>query len=258
MDGADETTNKAAGDSCPTEAASPAHVAPVAAPTSEAESVILIKKVTDVKEPTEDANSNENSTESSNNNQTEISKLEQEIQKRTYERDNYQQKLMDTEKKLDALQASYNAVANGEGDEIKLRREKEDLKNMLTQTQLKLEERNRMVANQENQINALTKQTSSLKEVVAITKQLLNIRNMEVKHLQNDVDTMEAKITAERDRHNDMINKMDAAVRLNADLKKEYETQLRLFQDLRGKYEEKVTLLTEENRALENAKQPMA
>lgn len=56
---------------------------------------------------------------------------------------------------------------------------------------------------------------------------------------------------AEREKHNLMLNKMDSAARLNADLKKEYETQLRLFQDLRGKYEEKVTLLSEENRALE-------
>lgn len=65
---------------------------------------------------------------------------------------------------------------------------------------------------------------------------------------QNDVDSMESRISVERDRHNAMLKKMDAAVRLNADLKTEYETQLRLFQDLRGKYEEKVTLLTADNK----------
>ena len=91
---------------------------------------------------------------------------------------------METENKLAALQASYNAVTSGKGDEIALRRELEDLKNLLTQSQLKLDDRGRIVANQENQINALTSQVSSLKEVVAITKDLLNIRNMEVKHLQ--------------------------------------------------------------------------
>lgn len=69
---------------------------------------------------------------------------------------------------------------------------------------------------------------------------------------------METSITAERERHNTMLSKMDAAVRLNADLKKEYETQLNLFQDLRGKYEQKVTLLSEENRALEAASQTAA
>lgn len=62
---------------------------------------------------------------------------------------------------------------------------------------------------------------------------------------------MEVRISEERERYNTMINKMDAAVKLNADLKKEYETQLCLFRDLREKYEEKVTLLSEEKRALE-------
>lgn len=129
------------------------------------------------------------------------------------------------------------------------------LKSTLEQTKLILDDRERRLANQDNQIGALTKQVSSLKEVVSITKDMLNIRNMEVKHLQEDVDKMERKITEERDRHNDMINKMETAVRLNADLKKEYQTQLQLFQDLRGKYEEKVTLLSEENKALETAAQ---
>lgn len=57
---------------------------------------------------------------------------------------------------------------------------------------------------------------------------------------------METKISAERSRHDAMLNKMDAAVRLNSTLKTEYETQLHLFQDLRGKYEEKIALLMAE------------
>lgn len=71
--------------------------------------------------------------------------------------------------------------------------------------------------------------------------------------LQAEVDNMEKKISEERDRHNTMISKMDAAMRLNADLKKEYETQLSLFQNLREKYGEKITLLTREKQALETA-----
>lgn len=64
---------------------------------------------------------------------------------------------------------------------------------------------------------------------------------------------MEKRIIEERDRHNTMITKMDAAMRLNADLKKEYETQLLLFQSLREKYGEKITLLSKEKEALEAA-----
>ncbi|XP_046491442.1 ELKS/Rab6-interacting/CAST family member 1 [Neodiprion pinetum] len=206
-------------------------------------------------EKEESNKSSENTIKQNGKESSEVSKLELEIQKRIHERDNYKKKLTDTERRLNALQASYNAVTSGEGDEITLRREKEDLKNMLTQTQLMLDDRGRLITNQQTQISALSKQVSSLKEVVAITKDLLNIRNMEVKHLQDDVDSMESKITAEREKHNLMMNKMDSAVRLNADLKKEYETQLHLFQDLRGKYEQKVTLLSEENRALEAANQ---
>jgi len=62
---------------------------------------------------------------------------------------------------------------------------------------------------------------------------------------------MEKKISEERDWHNTMISKMDAAIRLNADLKKEYETQLFLFQNLREKYNKKITLLSREKQILE-------
>lgn len=107
-----------------------------------------------------------------------------EVQERTGERDRYERKLVETEKKLAALQAAYDAVTSPKGDETSLRRELEELKNSLAQSQAKLNDRARLMANQDNQINALTKQVSSLKEVVAITKNLLEIRNMEVKHLQ--------------------------------------------------------------------------
>lgn len=181
-----------------------------------------------------------------------ISKLQQEIKIKTEERDDYKRKLEETEEKLIALQKSFDNIAKDNNYESQLRSMMEQLKKKLIQTSLQLEDRGRVVANQENQINALNNQVTSLKEVVAITKDLLQIRNMEVKHLQAEVDDMEGKITEERERHTAMMNKMEAAVRLNADLKKEYETQLRLFQDLRGKYEEKVTLLSEEKKVLES------
>lgn len=66
---------------------------------------------------------------------------------------------------------------------------------------------------------------------------------------------MEARIAEEREKHNTMMSRMDDAVRLNSDLKKEYETQLNLFKDLRIKYDEKINLLSEEKRALELANQ---
>ncbi|XP_001603395.1 uncharacterized protein LOC100118140 [Nasonia vitripennis] len=198
--------------------------------------------------------------EANNNNAGTVFQLQDEVLKRTQERDSFRKKLEEAERKISALQSTAqpaNNLSNGSSipDEGSLRRELDDLKSSLAQTKLVLDDRERRVANQENQISALSKQVSSLKEVVAITKDMLNIRNMEVKHLQEDVDKMESKITAERERHNSMLNKMDAAVRLNADLKKEYQTQLQLFQDLRGKYEEKVTLLSEENKSLESAVQ---
>lgn len=45
-----------------------------------------------------------------------------------------------------------------------------------------------------------------------------------------------------------MLIKMDEAVKLNSELKKEYENQLRLFQHLRDSYEEKILLLSRDNK----------
>ncbi|KAG9428018.1 tropomyosin [Apis mellifera carnica] len=184
-------------------------------------------------------------------NEITILKLKDEVSKISIERDSYQKQLESTEKKLTELQSSYDILMKGEGNEVMLRRMVDQLKGKLIQTSLQLEDRIRTVANQEKQISALNSQVASLKEVESLTRSLLQIRNMEVKHLQAEVDDMEARISEERERYNTMISKMDAAVKLNADLKKEYETQLCLFRDLREKYEEKVSLLSEEKRALE-------
>ncbi|XP_012276699.1 centrosomal protein of 112 kDa isoform X2 [Orussus abietinus] len=242
----DKPVDKTTTESAP---ASPALDAPAPAPLDKLKETL---PGTDIKDSVKD-NCEANGVEANNNEPSALSRLEEEVQKRTNERDTYQKKLEEAEKKLGTLQSSYNALISGEGNEVTLRKEMEDLKNALTQTQLRLDDRGRLMANQENQINALTKQVSSLKEVVSITKDLLNIRNMEVKHLQDDVDNMESRIAAERERHNAMLSKMNEAERLNSDLRQEYETQLKIFQDLRGKYEEKVNLLSEENRALESA-----
>lgn len=185
-------------------------------------------------------------------NATRISSLEAEVRKRTKERDDYRKKLEETETKLAALQASYETITNHDVKDT-LQQSVEQLRGQLAQTALMYEERNRVATNQESQINALNNQVTSLKEVVSITRDLLQIRNMEVKQLQAEVDNMEKKISEERERHNVMISKMDAAMRLNADLKKEYETQLSLFQSLREKYGEKISLLSAEKRALETA-----
>lgn len=186
-----------------------------------------------------------------------ISELKQALQKTADERDSYKRKLETTEKKLASLQASYDDLMKGGNDENALKQMVEQLRGKLIQTSLQLDDRVRLANNQEKQISALSNQVASLKEVETLTRSLLQIRNMEVKHLQAEVDDMEARITEERERYNSMINKMDAAVQLNADLKKEYETQLGLFRDLREKYEQKVTLLSEEKRALENAQPPV-
>ncbi|XP_003697876.1 tropomyosin isoforms a/b/d/f [Apis florea] len=186
-----------------------------------------------------------------NENELTILKLKDEVSKVSIERDSYQKQFESMEKKLTELQSSYDTLLKGEGNEAMLRRMVDQLKSKLIQTSLQLEDRIRTVANQEKQISALNSQVASLKEVESLTRSLLQIRNMEVKHLQAEVDDMEARISEERERYNTMINKMDAAVKLNADLKKEYETQLCLFRDLREKYEEKVSLLSEEKRALE-------
>ncbi|KZC07050.1 hypothetical protein WN55_08934, partial [Dufourea novaeangliae] len=184
-----------------------------------------------------------------------VSNLKDEVKKAIVERDTYRKKLEITEKKLGALQASYDALLKGEGEEVLLRRMVDQLKAKLIQTSLQLEDRIRVVCNQEKQISALNSQVASLKEVETLTRSLLQIRNLEVKQLQKEVEDMEGQISEERGRYTTIINKLDNAVKLNADLKEEYETQLGLFRDLREKYEEKVTLLSEEKRALENSVQ---
>ncbi|KAI4494798.1 hypothetical protein M0804_000999 [Polistes exclamans] len=189
-----------------------------------------------------------------------ICKLEEEVKERIVERDMYHKKLVEVEQKLTDLEAFVaNTIKSVDNNKESVAHVTlTELKNKLTETIMQLEDRGVIMANQEKQINALNIQVSTLKEVVAITRDLLQIRNKEVKHLQAEVDNMEARIAEEREKHNTMMSRMDDAVRLNSDLKKEYETQLNLFKDLRIKYDEKITLLSEEKRALELSNQPAA
>jgi DNA repair exonuclease SbcCD ATPase subunit len=202
------------------------------------------------------------------------------VKVRTEESENYKNKLQIVEKELKVLQTAavppspVSKVSIGVGDGVldtttgnanekdsslntgtpnieELMNENSELHTALTRTGQLLKDKTDLCDSQEKKNIALTNQIQSLKEVVAITKDLLNIRDMEVKHLQSDVDSMEEKISEEKQRQNSMITKMEEAMKLNSDLKGEYENQMRIFHELKSKYEEKVTLLTKENEKLE-------
>jgi len=198
---------------------------------------------------------------------------------RTEESENYKNKLQLVEKELKVLQIAavplpISKASVGVGDGVvditegstnenesslntetpnmeELMNENSELLTELTRTGELLKDKTDLCERQEKKNMALTNQIESLKEVVAITKDLLNIRNMEVKHLHSDMESMEGKISEEKQRQNSMITKMEEAMKLNSDLKGEYETQMRIFQELKAKYEQKVTLLTQENEKLE-------
>lgn len=205
--------------------------------------------------------------------------LEHDLKVRTEESENYKNKLQLVEKELKVLQIAavplpISKVSVGVGDGVvditegstnenetslntetpnmeELMNENSELLTELTRTGELLKDKTVLCERQEKKNMALINQIESLKEVVAITKDLLNIRNMEVKHLHSDMESMEGKISEEKQRQNSMITKMEEAMKLNSDLKGEYETQMRIFQELKAKYEQKVTLLTQENEKLE-------
>lgn len=116
---------------------------------------------------------------------------------------------------------------------------KEESEELLTRAKSIIFEKTKVCKNQELQIEALNAQVSSLKDVVSITKNLLEIRNIEVKHLQDQIDCMNAKVNAEKERQDLVHQKLEKMIRMNADLKREYETQLCLFNALRERYSER-------------------
>lgn len=130
-----------------------------------------------------------------------------------------------------------SAIGNNEQAEVhKMKEESEEL---LTRAKTIIFEKVKVCKNQELQIEALNAQVTSLKDVVAITKNLLEIRNVEVKHMQDQIDAMNAKVSAEKERQDLVHKKLESMIRMNADLKREYETQLCLFNALRERYSER-------------------
>lgn len=151
----------------------------------------------------------------------------------TTERDNNQSQIDQLQKEV----ADLKAVQTVNPAEIESIKEKSE--EMLTRAKELLFEKTKICKNQELQIEALLQQINSLKDVVRITKDLLNIRNMETQHLQDKLDSMESKISLEKEKHQLIHTKLESMVRMNTELKREYEAQLCLFNALREKYAER-------------------
>jgi len=153
-----------------------------------------------------------------------VALIQKDLQERTEERDNFKKQIAQLEKDLAQKSLKGTKSENKNSDD------------MVTKAGGIIFEKTKVCKNQELQIEALTQQVSSLKEIVSITKDMLEIRNMEVKQLQDKLDCMDLKFTAEKDRHALMHAKLDRMVKLNADLKSEYEKQLQLFTELQKAY----------------------
>ncbi|XP_065169425.1 uncharacterized protein [Atheta coriaria] len=139
---------------------------------------------------------------------------------------------------LDLLEARMKSTQNqSEVDEI--HKMKEISEELLTKAKSIIFEKVKTCKNQELQIEALNAQVTSLKDVVSITKNLLEIRNLEVTHLQDQINAMNGKIECEKERQELVHKKLEKMIRMNADLKREYETQLVLFNALRDRYQER-------------------
>lgn len=139
---------------------------------------------------------------------------------------------------LDLVEANMKSTI-GNNEQAEVHKMKEESEELLTRAKSIIFEKVKVCKNQELQIEALNAQVSSLKDVVSITKNLLEIRNVEVKHLQDQIDAMNGKVTAEKERQDLVHKKLENMIRMNADLKREYETQLCLFNALRERYSER-------------------
>ncbi|XP_014240502.1 sporulation-specific protein 15-like isoform X2 [Cimex lectularius] len=139
--------------------------------------------------------------------------------------------------------------ASGSKDQLaEMLQKNEELKVFVGKLIQLLEEKTNLCSNLEKQNLALSHQASSLKDVINITKDLLSIRNMEVEHLHTDLNSMEMMIKDERTRHNLSVQRLQEAMKLNEQLKKEYLLQMDLFTKLKGKYTEKILDLSDNNR----------
>ncbi|GLV42129.1 uncharacterized protein CBL_04912 [Carabus blaptoides fortunei] len=167
--------------------------------------------------------------------------LENDLQLRTEERENYKNKIHSLETEIAEMKKNQsNTLSPTQQNEVeKIKKVSEEV---LTKAKGVIFDKTKVIKNQELQIEALKQQVESLKEVLSITKDLLEIRNMEVKHLEEKMEHMDEKIKSEKQRHDLMHQKLDTMVQMNSSLKGEYETQLKLFSDLRANYAEREEL----------------
>ncbi|KAF4527149.1 hypothetical protein B566_EDAN007210 [Ephemera danica] len=172
--------------------------------------------------------------------QEHIRQLQQFTLERTDERETLRTQLQEAEKRLTELPT----INLGDQEE---RTAVQETLEKLTAT---LKEQTGQCERFERQNTQLHSQVKALKEVISVHKDLLAIRSLESDQLKTTIKLLEQHAQAEKDRRAAVLAKMEAAVRLNGELKTEYETQLRIFQDLKGKYETKVELLTQENQRL--------
>ncbi|XP_025194200.1 uncharacterized protein LOC112593829 [Melanaphis sacchari] len=134
-----------------------------------------------------------------------------------------------------------------------LKKQNRNLQKFLVKVIDMLKEKADRCVTQEKHIEALTLQTNSLKEVVDITKHMLSIRNTEVNRMTEDLESLQGKINEERSRHSAIIEKMNLAAKLNDELRSEYKQQSERFENMRVKYDEKFSILSDENKRLQDA-----
>lgn len=152
---------------------------------------------------------------------------------RTQERDLYNSQVSKLEKDILEFHASVQSPNNNSDDVVRAR-------SMIF-------EKMKTCKNQELQIEALNQQVSALREIITITKDMLEIRNLEVRELEQKLDCMELKYKTEKEHHGLINQKLDRMVKINEDLRKEYESQLKLFKSLRDGYEKRSQLDCTEN-----------
>ncbi|XP_059479245.1 nuclear mitotic apparatus protein 1-like [Neocloeon triangulifer] len=177
-----------------------------------------------------------------------VQRLEQELQIRTEDRENYKNKLQLAEKRITELEAELDAAKKG--SEALTDNERATIKETLDNMTDTLKSSTIQTESFQRQNTQLQSQVKALKEVVAVHKELLNIRGLETDQLKTTIKLLEDHALAEKERRSAVLSKMETAVKLNAELKNEYENQLRIFQDLKSKYEQKVELIKIENEKL--------
>ncbi|KAF2901407.1 hypothetical protein ILUMI_04784 [Ignelater luminosus] len=170
--------------------------------------------------------------------------LQKDLQARTEERDNLKTQVIKLEKEL-----AKNSLKGTKDHST-------DTNDMVTKARSVIFEKTKTCKNQELQIEALTQQVAALKEIVSISKDMLDIRNIEVKQLQDKLSCIELKFTAEKDRHLLMHTKLEKMMKLNEELKTEYQNQLALFTELKKAYTKHQTLTSTESQNEINDKEP--